>query len=629
MGFSIEEESLNYWINHFNCYPWKSFLEPVYVVEQGCPIWIYLKNEQTVLVEISPFEELVEKGLSFSFKVTNLNVVAKKVLDDGVYFKCTIAIPSLSIGYYKVRVFSEKSAGETTLIVVPRQCFSPFTNKTWGLHCNLWSLRGHGKEGDFSHLKELAEFVKSYGGFISINPLHLNDPEECISPYSAISRQFKTPLYISKCPVKEHNEVFFDYAFVWKEKIKILRKDFEIFYRDYTNGQAKDFIDYKNKLCPAIREDLKYFSVFCFLREKLGKNWCNWEDRFRKPVREVLDKVYTENEKDVLFYEYLQWLVDSELAGLNFLLVDLGFGSVKSSFDVWINQELYAQGAEYGAPPDDFNPKGQKWGLVPVIPFKLKEQAYLPFIKILRANMQNSLLRIDHALGLFRAFWIPEDCTPQDGAYVKYPWKDLLGIIALESQLNCTGVIGEDLGTAEEWMREELIKRKICSWKVFYFEKTLDGYKKADLYPEDAVCSITTHDLPPFKGFWHGKDIELRKKFSIFDEAQAQNAFNERKKDRERIITLLKEEGLLRGDSIEEILFAVIKFLAKTQSRYLLLYPEDLFLMEEQANFPGVTTEYPNWQRKLPLSVSEIIYSLQSHLAHLFQILKETGRILN
>jgi len=626
MGISLEEESLSYWINYFKNYP--DFLEPVYVIEQGKAVEIYLKDNRKflashgtkeALVEIFPFEELGQKGDALSFKVKPLPITEEKY---------SIPVPSLAIGYYKLRIFLEKLAGETVLIVVPEQCFLPFKNKTWGLHCNLWSLKGE-SEGDFSHLKKLAKYLSSLGGFVSINPLHFNDPEDLygISPYSAISRQFKTPLYVSRVTVKEKNEKFFEYFSVWKEKIMSLRKDFEIFYRDYTDGKAKDFIDYKNELCPAIREDLKYFAVFCFLREKLGKDWQNWEEKFRYPNKEILNKIYIENEKEVLFYEYLQWLVDSELIELKKypILLDLGFGSIKSSFDVWIEQELYAIKAEYGAPPDDFNPKGQKWGAAPVIPFKLREKAYLPFVKILRANMKATLLRIDHAIGLFRAFWIPEGGSPQEGAYVKYPWKDLLGIIALESQLNHTGVIGEDLGTVEEWMKEELIKRKICSWKVFYFEKDQERYKSSSLYPEDALCSITTHDLPTLKGFWIGKDIELRTKFQIFDEKQAQDAFMERQRDKEKIIALLKEEGLLKGESIEELLFAIIKFLAKTQSRYLLLYPEDILLIEEQTNFPGTTTEYPNWQRKLPLSIDEII-NLQI-FKEIETILKETGRL--
>ncbi len=618
MGINIEEAQ--HWIDYFKNYP--DFLEPVYVIESGGSVEIYPKENHKIkkaLVEIFPFEELAEFGEALSFKVELLPVEEKKF---------SIPIPSLPIGYYRLRVFLENSAKETVLIVVPEHCFTPFKNKIWGLQCNLWSLKEN-SEGNFSHLKALAGYLNSLGGFISINPLHFNDPEDIygISPYSAISREFNTPLYLSSCPVQLKNEEIFEYSSVWKEKMKCLRKEFEAFYKNYINADVKNFMAYKNKLCPVIREDLKYFSVFCFLRERFGKDWQRWSPELRYPKKEILDKIYRDNEKEVLFYEYLQWFVDSEFEEIKKypVLVDMGFCSIKSSFDVWINQELYALKAEYGAPPDDFNPKGQKWGAPPVIPFKLKEKAYLPFIKSLRANMKTKLLRIDHALGLFRAFWIPESSSAEDGAYVKYPWKDLLGIIALESQLNKTGVIGEDLGTAEEWMKDELIKRKICSWRVFYFEKTTEGYNPSSFYPEDSLCSITTHDLPTLKGFWHGKDIELRRKFKIYDEKQAENAFIERQMDKEKIIALLKEEGLVEGDSIKAIFFAILKFLAKTPSKYLLLYPEDILLLEEQINFPGTITEYPNWQRKLPMSIDEIIKL--PIFNEIQAILKEAGRV--
>ncbi|MGC9046154.1 MAG: 4-alpha-glucanotransferase [Thermodesulfovibrio sp.] len=623
MGIS-PEESLH-WIEYFKNYP--DFLEPVYVIKPGFPVEIYLKENlirknssmKEALIEIFPFEELANKGDALCFKV-ELSPVAEK--------KYSIPIPFLPIGYYRLRVSLEKTAGETVLIVVPENCFVPYKNKIWGLQCNLWSLK-ESAEGNFSHLRKLAEYINSIGGFIGINPLHFNDPEDIygISPYSAISRQFNTPLYLSKCPVQLKNEKIFEYPYVWKEKMECLRKDFEAFYRDYINANAMDFIAYKNKLCPAIRDDLKYFSVFCFLRERFGKDWQSWSPELRHPSKEILNKIYRDNEKEVLFYEYLQWLVDSELDEIKKypVLLDMGFCSIKSSFDVWINQEIYALKVEYGAPPDDFNPKGQKWGAPPVIPFKLKEKAYLPFIKILRANMKTKLLRIDHALGLFRAFWIPEGSSPDNGAYVKYPWKDLLGIIALESQLNQTGVIGEDLGTAEEWMKNELIKRKICSWRVFYFEKSQERYKSSSIYPEDSLCSITTHDLPTLKGFWNGKDIELRNKFKIYDEKQAHNAFMERQNDIKKIIALLKEENLLERDSLTELFLAILKFLAKTPSKYLLLYPEDILLLEEQINFPGTTTEYPNWQRKLPFAINEIIKL--PIFKEIEAILKEAGRV--
>ncbi|MCX8034430.1 MAG: 4-alpha-glucanotransferase [Thermodesulfovibrio sp.] len=631
MGIEITEESLIHWIEYFEQYQWKNLTEPVYVTGKPYQIFIYSeKNTNNSLeIEILPYEEIgyVGQKIHLTIDLSNSSLVERKTLGNEVYFKYCLALPELPIGYYKLKVLLKNKESESLLIIVPHESFTCFHNKTWGFHINLWSIRGKNIEGDFSHLKDLAQYINNLGGFVSINPLHFNDPEDTygISPYSAISRQFKTPLYLPDIEIEEKNKEFFEYYKIWTEKMEKLRKKFKA---PDENSEIRAFQEYKKNLPPLIREDLKCFAVFCFLREKIGKNWLTWEDRLKNPDKKTIDTIYLDNFREVLFYEYLQWLVDKELESLkNYnLCLDLGFGSIKSSFDVWINKEIYALNAQHGAPPDEFNPKGQKWGFPPIIPFKLKENRYLPFIKIVRANMKGKLLRIDHALGLFRAFWITDGRLPTEGAYIGYPWQDLLGIICLESQLNKTAVIGEDLGTAEEWMSRELINRKISSWRVFYFEKEDSAYKEQSQYPEEALCSITTHDLPTFKGFWYGKDIELRKKFSIFDESMFNQALKEREKDKEKILNLLSKFELIEDrENMENILFSIIRFLSGTKAKYLLLYPEDFLFIEEQTNLPGTTLEYPNWQRKLPITLEEFLNS--PIIKKLETILKETGRI--
>ncbi len=592
-------------------------IEPVYVVEDQPFIIKLLKTVDLAKVEILPNNELGMEGKPFSIEIKDTNC---------------IQLPTLSFGYYKLHLFTSyhssvtnhQSPIKTHLIVAPKVCFDAVKRRTWGLHINLWSLRGNKKEGNFLHLKEIVEFVYKKGGFISLNPLHFNDPEDFygISPYSAVSREFKTPLYLSAISIDEKNESFFEYKKIWQEKIKRLKEEFHQILTNQAQ-RIEDLEQYKKSLCPAIRQDLKYFGVFCYLREKFGNKWQNWSEEFKNFNESLINKIYEENQREILFYEYLQMLIDKELEAIKKynLCLDLAFGSVKQSFDVWRHQEIYALHCELGAPPDDFNPKGQKWGFPPMIPFKLRQEGYIPFIKILRANMKGSILRFDHALGLFRAFWIPEGFSAKDGAYVKYPYQELLSAIALESWINKTAVIGEDLGTAEDWMRQELIKRKISSWRVFYFEKSYEGFKKLDEYPDEALCSITTHDLPTLKSYWMGIDLKLRKELALFDKATFEKAWQERERDKKMILELLNT----KENSLVDILHSIIKFLSKTKCKYLLLYPEDLLLIEEQTNLPGTTTEYPNWQRKLPLTVEEFLKLPVWEVIEL--ILQESGRI--
>lgn len=621
IGIVLTESSLIDWINYFERSNERNTFEPVYVLSNPIEIKIpsYREIPLDLSIEIVPFEDLGTVG-------------ERRLLELKLSSEGTLTLPHLPLGYYRLRVDLDGNTTNSILIIVPETAYSKFERKTWGFHVNLWSLRGYGIESSFIHLRVLGEYVKRLGGFLSLSPLHLNDPEDSygISPYSALSREFRTPLYLSEPKILEKDTSFFEYERIWREKIERLEV---LFYQDFLKAPEKirAFNQYKNKLCPLIREDLEYFGVFMFLSKRYGKDWSLWEPELRKPNHEKIREIYRENHNQVLFYEYIQWLIDSEIESMRDfgLFFDLGFGSVCRSFDVWRHQDIYAKEAEYGAPPDDFTPMGQKWGFPPVIPFRLREQAYIPFIKILRNNMKGSLLRIDHALGLFRAFWIPKGRSPKEGAYVKYPWQDLLGIICLESYLNKTEIIGEDLGTAEDWFREELSKRKIASWKVFYFEKEGEDFKDLSKYPENALCSITTHDLSTFRGFWQGKDLELRRDLLLIGQSNYERFYQERLKDKERILNLLERTGIFDRAKdqrdFNKILLSLIKFLSMTNSKYLLIYIEDLLMIEEQTNLPGTTTEVPNWRRKLPVTIEEFLNL--PILREIEFLLTETGRI--
>ncbi len=80
---------------------------------------------------------------------------------------------------------------------------------------------------------------------------------------------------------------------------------------------------------------------------------------------------------------------------------DLAVGVSEASTEIWANTELYCRDASVGAPPDILGPKGQNWGLPPMLPYQLFRQAYRPMIELFRANMQDSgALRIDHVMAL-------------------------------------------------------------------------------------------------------------------------------------------------------------------------------------------------------------------------------------
>ena len=265
-----------------------------------------------------------------------------------------------------------------------------------------------------------------------------------------------------------------------------------------------------------------------------------------------------EHRREVGFFQYGQWLAATQLGqvcreaqrqGLPFTLYeDLALGASPGGFDTWAHQELFARGPAIGAPPDAFNPQGQNWGLPPLIPERLRASGYQLFIDTLRANTPpGGMLRMDHVMGLFRLLWIPQGAEAARGAYVIYPARELLAILALESVRRQALIIGEDLGTVPPRIRRELGKAGVFSYRVFYFER--DGnhnFLPPEAYPARAMATVTTHDLPTLTGFWQGHDLALKRTLNLYPEARLAEAdAAAREQDRRLLVEDLKGRGLL------------------------------------------------------------------------------------
>ena len=226
-------------------------------------------------------------------------------------------------------------------------------------------------------------------------------------------------------------------------------------------------------------------------------------------------------------------------------------------------------------------------------------------------------LRIDHVMGLYRLYWIPPGFSAAQGAYVSYPFQDLLGILALESHRNTCMVIGEDLGTVPDEVREGLQRACVMSYRLLFFERTGSGdYKKPDEYPVNALVAASTHDLATLRGFWEGHDLETRRKLNLFPSEELRERYVvNRAQERARLAIALEREKLLpEGAAVNpasspmtpELARAVHVYLAKTPSRLMVVQAEDIFGVLEQANMPGTVEEQPNWRRKLPLTLEEM-----------------------
>jgi (1->4)-alpha-D-glucan 1-alpha-D-glucosylmutase len=478
------------------------------------------------------------------------------------------------------------------------RCYQPAQleeRRLWGFTAQLYGLRS-GRNwgmGDFTDLRNLIEIAAGLGAaVVGVNPLHATQG----SPYSPSSRHALNVLYIDVEAVPGYEPSsklrrrqqalrdpdLVDYEAVRRVKLSILESLFE---KKPEPAQARG-----------------NFAVFEALREEFGDGWQSWPEAFQRPESKAVQAFAKKNAKRVSFHAWLQAIARSQLDGalrhaheLGMplgLYVDLALGADRGGAEVWSEQDAYAVGASMGAPPDEFNPRGQDWGLPPYSPRALRAKGFRPFIELLRANMPvGGALRVDHVMALSRLWWIPQGETSDRGGYVTYPFRELLAILAAESRRARCLVIGEDLGTVPAELRAALNQAGVLSSRPLLFER--DSPPSA--YPRDALVCVTTHDLPTWRGYWDAHDLRLRQRLGLSVDFEKELAFRQEEKD--KLASALKREGLDLSAR------AAHAFIARTPAKLAMLQPEDVFEMLDQANLPGTVAEHPNWRRKLPLEL--------------------------
>jgi 4-alpha-glucanotransferase len=316
---------------------------------------------------------------------------------------------------------------------------------------------------------------------------------------------------------------------------------------------------------------------------------------------------------------------------------DVAVGVDPNGSEVWSNRHLYVDNVAVGAPPDPLALKGQNWGIPPQNPVELAAQAYQPFIRMLRANMQSAgALRIDHVMTLCRLWWVPRNFEATDGVYVHYPLDDLMKLVALESVRNRCLVIGEDLGTVPDAMRDAMERFALYHYKVLFFEKARDGQFIAPQdYPSRALAVVTTHDLPPFKSWWQSDDIVLREQLHQYpDQATRQQVQREREQDQRLLMQALVCAGLWHWQQHESVpayslalARAAYLYAGLSKAALLVVQPEDLLCMIEPVNVPGTSSEHANWQRKLTADLCDTLH--QPEVQEIMQAMNKARRSEN
>jgi 4-alpha-glucanotransferase len=294
---------------------------------------------------------------------------------------------------------------------------------------------------------------------------------------------------------------------------------------------------------------------------------------------------------------------------------DYAVGVNPSGAETWSDQHVYRMGAGVGAPPDPLALKGQDWGIPPQDPHALVVERYRPFRDLIAANMRHfGALRLDHVMALCRQWWVPVGLGATEGGYVHYPLDDLMAVLALESALHRCLVVGEDLGTVPDEMRHAMAEFAVYSYKVLLFEKHGDGrFRRPEEYLRRAIATVTTHDLPTLRGYWEGRDLELRDRLQLFPGEEIRRyVYDERVRDRAQLRAALDAVGLGAGAGdaqesafSESLAHAVQLYLAKSAAGLVVFQFEDLIGMTDPVNVPGTSHEHANWQRKVTADIED------------------------
>ena len=616
--------------------PWRLMLPSIVVTREGAApqVAVHVPHGAEVHVEVRPEDGSPPRPLAQVDRY-----VDPRDIDGELVGEATFELPpDLPLGWHELRASSGELSAGCPAVVTPSFLGLPPSMSTegpaWGFMTQLYSVRSQGSwdHGDLSDLAMLARWSGTDlgAGFVLINPLHApsSSPPLEPSPYLPVTRRFVSPLYLRVEAVPEYDALgalargqvdriageqrrwntsgsLLARDTVWEAKRTALQHVYAV---PRTEDRQAGYDRYR-----ALEGDgLVDFATWCALAEVHGPIWSDWPAELRDPGTAAVAVARKELAERVDFYCWLQWLADEQLAdaqqqatdaGMPLGVVhDLAVGVHPHGADTWALQEVMAAGVTVGAPPDAFNQQGQDWSQPPWRPDRLAAAGYTPYRDMLRTILRHAGgIRVDHALGLFRQWWVPDGASAADGTYVRFDHEALIGILVLEAWRSGALVVGEDLGTVEPWVRDYLAERGVLGTSILWFERESEGRPLApERWRELCLAAVTTHDLPPTAGYLTGEHVRIRDELGLL----TRPAEEERRVDdeeREQWLGLLRERGWLpEGADEQQTIEALHRALAATPSRLLGVALTDAAGDRRAINQPGTDDEYPNWQ--LPLA---------------------------
>lgn len=625
--------------------PWRRVAPPVVVVQEGQAAYVpvYAAERESVKVSVR-----TEDGGVRTLTLLDEERATRRV-DTELRIRHTVNMPTdLPLGWHQLEVScsegdSDRAAAARTaqavLVVYPRRLELPpglgaDGAQQWGLMTQLYAMRSERSWGlgDLADLGDAGAWAAGLGAdFVLVNPLHAPQPQPPIepSPYLPTTRRFVSPLYIRVEDIPEVAYVsaaerqliewhaddaqgyleleFLERDPVWIAKEAALRT---VFRQPRSLRRERAF----RAFCELDGRSLTDFATWCALTLEHGPLWTQWPAELQDPADPAVDAFRAEHPLDVEFYCWLQWILHEQLGQVQRDLVDTGMrigvmhdlavGVHPQGADAWALRHSLARGVTVGAPPDQYNQLGQNWSQPPWQPGALAEVGYAPYREMIRKVLRDAGgLRVDHVIGLFRLWWIPEGLGAREGTYVRYDHEAMIGILMLEAHRAGAVIVGEDLGTVEPWVRDYLSERGIFGTSILWFERDEHGPIPPERYRELCLATVTTHDLPPTAGYLGGVHMELRRDLGLLTRSWAEE-LGEDESAREEVLQKLRERGLLReGATITEQVEALHRYLTWAPAKLVGVSVSDLAQDRRIINQPGTHEEYPNWQ--VPLAGPE------------------------
>ncbi|GAB4096411.1 4-alpha-glucanotransferase [Brachybacterium horti] len=611
--------------------PWARTLPPATVLRagEGSSLPVHVDHGDAVTVRL-----VLEDGGLRHLEQTEDNSPPREI-GGRLRGRARFAVPGdLPLGWHRLVAETPQGREEADLVVTPPRVTTADAlgaRRAVGVQAQLYSVRSDRSwgVGDLADLRDLAAITGARHGmdFLLVNPLHASYPTPPVepSPYLPVTRRFTSPLYLRIEDVPEYRDLpeharrrialLREPVAAWNDRVDHLERDEvlsaklaaleELFAAPRTAGRQALLDAYTAREGQGLAD----FALWSAIAQSLRGT--PEEARLQDLDEETVERARTELAGSVAFHTWVQWLLDEQLAaaqaaareaGMRIgVMHDLAVGVEQVGADSWRLRDVLSSGLSVGAPADQYNQQGQNWHQPPWHPEHLREAGYRPWRDMLRSLMRHAgALRIDHVLGLFRLWCIPEGNEAADGAYVFFDHEAMIGILALEAERSGTLVIGEDLGTFEPWVREYLAGRGILGTSILWFEHEDGAPLPPERYRHLCMASVNTHDLPPTAGYLAGDHVTLRHELGLLERPLEE----ERRIDaeaRDRVLDVLRAEGLLApGASTEDTVIALHRHLARTPSLLLGVSLVDCVGERRIQNQPGTDEEYPNW--RIPLA---------------------------